>query len=72
MLNHPPIVCLMTLQQITTIYNETPKLDADNSALAMVYGAFNASVARMPPPGYMSLEVLPSSNVTSILSEYQF
>ena len=46
-------------------------LDADNSPLAMVYGAFDASVARMPPPGYMSLEVLPSSNVTSILSEYQ-
>ena len=45
-------------------------LDADNSALAMVYGAFNESVACMPPPCYMSPEVLASSNFT-ILSEYQ-
>ena len=36
-------------------------LDADNSELAMVYGAFDASVARMPPPANMLPEVLPFS-----------
>ena len=41
--------------------NEKPKLDASsqrcNSALAMVYGAFNANGACMPTPGYVSPEV---------------
>ena len=47
-------------------------LNANNSALAMVYGAFDASVARMPPPAYMSPEVLPLfSNFTTFLSENQ-
>ena len=36
-----------------------PKLDADNSALAMVYRGFKASVACMPPPAYKSPEGLP-------------
>ena len=34
------------------------KIDADNSALTMVYRAFDASVACMPPSAYMSPETL--------------
>ena len=43
-------------------------LNANNSALAMVYRAFDTSVTRMPLPAYMSPEVLPFSDFTSILS----
>ena len=35
----------------------------------MVFGAFDASVARMPPPAYIFQDVLAFSNFTTILSE---
>ena len=51
------------------INNDVPKVVADNSGLVFVYGAFNAFVLGMPPLAYISAEVQPFSNFTTILSE---
>ena len=53
--------------------NETRKSTltsrCDNDALAMVYRAFDTCVACLPPPAYMSPEIMPFFNFTTILSE---